>query len=148
MEPNDFTTLVLDGIGVAPYTARGITQTLEPIEEASHLERAIDGTIIDLGIPELQKYRVSITCTDQQAPALSGIWPGKAFTLHSIEELSFPTSTPALKERDSVPDSEYVVGDFTFYRPILPLRVYSWSTQINEYGREINWKLEAQEDNV
>jgi hypothetical protein len=87
-----------------------------------------------------------LTCTDQEAPALAGIWPGKAFVFHSIATLSYPTAEPAKKERDSVPDSEYVVGDFTFYRPILNLVVYSWQTGIEEYGREINWKLEAQED--
>lgn len=146
MEPNDFTTLIMNGIGIAPYSARGIQQTLEHIDEASHLERAVDGTIIDLGIPELQKFRVSISCTDQQAPALGGIWPGKAFTLYSIEELSYPTADPSRKERPSVPDSDYVIGDTTFYRPILEMIVYSWQTGIMEYGREINWKLEAQED--
>jgi len=145
MEPNDFTTLVLDGIGVAPYTARGITQTLEPIEESGHLERAVDGTIIDLSIPEMKLFRVSISCTDQEAPALSGIWPGKAFTLHSVEELSFPTASPELQERPEVPGSVRIVGDYTFYRPILNMVCYTWQTQIVEYGREINWKLDAQE---
>lgn len=145
MEPNDFTTLVLDGIGVAPYSARGISQSLEPIAESSHLEYTINGELIDLGIPELRKFQVSISCTDQEAPALSGIWPGVAFTLHSIEPLSFPTAEPARKERPSVPGSEYQIGDMTYYRPILELVCSSWKTNITEYGRDINWQLEARE---
>ena len=92
----DDTMLVLSGIGVPSYSARGLTQTLQPIEAAGSQRRTVNGTLVDLSQAQFRKYRSTIRCNDQQAPALDGIWPGQVVTVSCVAELCCPsTDTPA-----------------------------------------------------
>ena len=92
----DETLLVLTGIGVPPYAARGLTQTLDPIEAAGSQRRTVNGTLIDLSLAQFRKYRSTIRGRDQQAPALDGVWPGRVVTVSCVAELCCPsTDTPA-----------------------------------------------------
>jgi len=136
--------LTLSGIGVPPYSARGASQTLEPIEAARQLRRTINGALIDLSRPEFRKYRSTISCADQQPPAIDGMWPGQVLTVGCIAELSYRTSAggPA---RPVVSGSSRVEGDYTFYRPSLTMRVVSFSQDTDEYGATVSWSLELEE---
>ena len=136
--------LTLSGIGVPPYSARGASQTLEPIEAAQQLRRTINGALIDLSRPEFRKYRSTISCADQQPPAIDGVWPGQVVTVGCISELSYKTSggTPA---RSIVPGSSRTEGDYTIYRPQLTMRVVSFSQDTDEYGATVSWSLELEE---
>jgi hypothetical protein len=136
--------LTLSGLGVPPYSARGANQTLEPIEAARQLRRTINGELIDLSRPEFRKYRSTISCADQQPPAVDGVWPGRVVTVDCISVLSYRTSggTPA---RAVVPGSLYTEGDYTFYRPQLTMRVVSFSQDTDEYGAAVSWSLELEE---
>ena len=92
----DDSMLVLSGIGVPSYSARGLTQTLQPIEAAGSQRRTVNGTLVDLSQAQFRKYRSTIRCSDQQAPALDDVWPGKVVTVSCIAELCCPsTDTPA-----------------------------------------------------
>ena len=62
--------LTLSGIGVPPYSARGASQTLEPIQASQQLRRTINGELIDISRAEFRKYRSTISCVDQQPPAV------------------------------------------------------------------------------
>ena len=62
--------LTLSGIGVPPYSARGASQTLEPIASSQQLRRTINGELIDISRAEFRKYRSTISCVDQQPPAV------------------------------------------------------------------------------
>ena len=136
--------LTLSGIGVPPYSARGASQTLEPIEAARQLRRTVNGALIDLSRPEFRKYRSTISCADQQPPAIDGVWPGRVVTVDCISELSYRTSggTPG---RTVVPGSSRTEGDYTFYRPQLTMRVVSFSQDTDEYGATVSWSLELEE---
>ena len=46
----DTTELVISGIDIAPYSARGLTQTLEPIRQSQQLRRTVNGVLIDIGV--------------------------------------------------------------------------------------------------
>ena len=61
--------LILSGIGVPPYSARGASQTLEPIQASQQLRRTINGELIDISRAEFRKYRSTISCADQLPPA-------------------------------------------------------------------------------
>ena len=136
--------LTLSGIGVPPYSARGASQTLEPIQAAQQMRRTINGELIDISRAEFRKYRSTISCVDQQPPAVDGVWPGQVLTVGCISELSYRTagSTPS---RNIVAGSSRTEGDYTFYRPSLTMRVVSFSQDTDEYGAAISWSLQLEE---
>jgi hypothetical protein len=136
--------LSLSGFGVPPYSARGASQSLEPIGQAQQLRRTINASLIDVSRPEFRKYRSTISCSDQQPPAVDGVWPGQIVTVDCIAELSYPTSggNPA---RTVVPGSSRTEGDFTFYRPRLTMRVLNFSHETDEFGAVVSWSMQLEE---
>ena len=141
---SDDTLLVLSGIGVPDYSARGLTQTLEPIEASASLRRTVNGALKDLSYAQFRKYKSTISCQDQEPPAVDGVWPGHVVTVDCVAELSFLTSggSPA---RPVVSGSERVEGDFTFYRPQLEMLVTGFSMSRDEYGAAVSWQLQLEE---
>ena len=137
-------TLTLSGIGVPPYSVRGATQTLQPIDAAQQLRRTINGALVDISRAEFRKYRSTITCTDQQPPAVDGVWPGQIVTVGCISELSYKTAG-GVAARAVVSGSSRTEGDYTFYRPQLTMRVVSFSQDTDEYGASVAWSLELEE---
>lgn len=138
------TLLELTGIGVAPYSARGLEQTLKPIDGASELRRDINGTLIDISEPVLRKFRSTITGADHLAPAVNGVWPGTVVTVSCIEELCYPTATGS-PDRPVVAGSSRIEGDFTYYRPQLTMMVVDWNLREDEWGRQVSWSLDLEE---
>lgn len=139
----DTTLLQLTGVGVPPYSARGLTQTLEPIGQASQLRRTVNGALIDVSAPQFRKYRSTITCNDQQAPAVNGIWPGMVVVVDCVATLSYVVGGSA--DRTIVPGSSYVDSGFVIYRPRLTMRVVSHNQSKDEYGAVTNWNMELEE---
>jgi hypothetical protein len=144
MSDNFLTLLSISGIDLPPYATRDITQTLEPIQQAKQTRRTVDGVLRDISAPQFQKYKSTITCTDQQDPSLDGIWPGKQVTVDCVAELGYKTSGGSA-QRTVVTSSSRTDGDFTFYRPRLTMRVVSYSQQTNEYGADVGWQLDLEE---
>ena len=136
--------LTLSGIGVPPYSARGASQTLEPIQAAQQMRRTINGELIDISRAEFRKYRSTISCVDQQPPAVDGVWPGQVLTVGCISELTYRTagSTPS---RNMVAGSSRTEGDYIFYRPSLTMRVVAFSQDTDEYGAVVSWSLQLEE---
>lgn len=136
------TVLVMVGIGVPPYSARGLSQTLEPINEALHVERTINGELLNLGYEVMQKYKSTIIGSDQRPPAVDGVWPGTLVTVDCIATLSYPEGgtagrTPVV---DGVLENGYVT-----YRPRLEMMVINFSIDEDEWGATVGWKLELEE---
>lgn len=137
------TLLELTGIGVPPYSARGLSQTLEPIAAAGSQRRTVNGTLVDLSRSEFRKYKSTIKCADHQAPAFNGIWPGQVVTVKCVAELSYPTGGNA--SRTVVSGSSRTEGSFVFYRPQLTMQVVGFSMEKDEYGATTSWTLELEE---
>lgn len=144
LAPDQMTLLVLTGMGVPPYSARGITQHLEPISGAAQLFRSVNGVAMDFSAPQFRKYKTSITCDDQQAPALNGVWPGKVVTVECVCELAYLTAG-GVPERPVVSGSERVEGDFTYYRPILDIMITAFNADNAEWAAGVAWTLEGEE---
>ncbi|MGR9441697.1 hypothetical protein [Rhizobium leguminosarum] len=138
------TVLVLTGIGVAPYSARGLEQSLQPIDGAGQLRRTINGTLVDLSETQLRKLTSTISGTDQLAPAVNGVWPGKVVTVDCIAELCYPTSGGS-PDRSVVSGSSRIEGAMTYYRPQLTMMVTDWQLKRDEYGAQVSWTLEIEE---
>lgn len=138
------TLLVLSTFGVPPYSARGLTQTLEPIEASVVMRRTVNGALLDLSASQFRKYRSTIACDDQQPPAVDGVWPGRLVTVDCAAELSFLTSGGS-PGRPVVTGSSRVEGVFTFYRPQLSMRVTAFSVNRDEYNAAVNWQMTLEE---
>lgn len=141
---NDFTLLGLGTIGVVPYSARGLTQSLEPIDQAKQYDRTINGALVDLSLSQFRKYRSQISCNDQRVPALDGAFPGKIIEVECVQELSYLTvgGAPA---RPVVTGSSRVEGLYTFYRPKLMMMITNYASNIDEYGAAVGWNLDLEE---
>src|SRR4029077_19890250 len=118
---NDFTLVVMTPIGVPLYSARGLQQTLTPANAAKPApKRTINGEARFLGASQMQKYDSVITCTDQAAPAFSGLWPGEIVTVSCVVELAYRTSGGSPERGVYTTRTE---GVYTFYRPIISFMV-------------------------
>lgn len=139
------TLLRLEGMGVFPYSARGLTQSLNPIQQAAHIERTINGGLIDLSYTAMQKYASTISGSDHRPPACEGVWPGKILIVDCICELAKEGSDIDF-DRPVVDydDIRYEAG-FTFYRPRLIMMVMNWSMDEDEWARGVQWQLELEE---
>lgn len=139
------TVLELTGIGIADYSTRGATQTLEPINSAgAGLYRDVNGVLRSVGSTSFQKYKSSIQCQDQRPAILDGVWPGKAVTVKCLQELSYVTSGGA-PARSVVSGSSRTEGSLTYYRPELSMMVVNFSVQTDEYGADVSWRMDLEE---
>jgi hypothetical protein len=139
------TLLVISGLGNFQYQARGLTQKLQLIPQATDLERSINGKLVDVSNPVFRKFMSTITCTDVDAPPLDGLWPGMTVTVQCAAGLSYLTGNPGSPSRPEVSGSSYVQGSFTFYRPVLEMLVKSFSENWDEWKGDMGWALELEE---
>lgn len=70
------TLLELDGIDFSDSASRGISSTLKPIATGA-LRRDVNGTLVDLTLPQFRKYQLDVSCHDQEVPGFLGVWRGK-----------------------------------------------------------------------
>lgn len=137
------TVLVITGVGITPYSGRGLKQTLEPAAIGVQTRRTVNGLLVNLAPPQFAKYRSKISGSDQEPPAIDGIFPGAAVTVDCIAELSFPTG--AAPERPVVAGSLRVQGNFTFYRPQLEMLVVGLSLDAAEWDAAVGWSIDLEE---
>lgn len=139
------TNLVLSGQGVPPYSARGLRQSLDPIDQvkgSANLRRTVNGTLIDLTPPQMRKYKSTISGNDQQAPAFDSLWPGAILTVDTVVTLAYLTA-------NNVPGrlvaGSYVDGAYTFYQLQLTCMVMDWNVETDEWGAINSWQLHLEE---
>ena len=142
---NADTLLHISGLGGFRYSARGLTQTLDVIPESKHLARTVNGNLVDLSNPAFRKYLSRITCTDVNTPPLDNLWPGMEVTVHCAAELSYATGNPGSPFKPVVSGSSYTDGDFTFYRPLLLMRVADVRHNFDEWKHDNGWEISLEE---
>lgn len=142
---NDSSVLTLTGAGVPPYSARGLRQSLTPIEASAAARRTVNGTLVDLSASQFRKYASRITCRDMTAPALDGIWPGQILTVECVAELAYEDTTDGAAQRTAVAGSQRTEAGFVFYRPQLTMMVTGFETDFDEWGAECGWTLDLEE---
>jgi hypothetical protein len=141
--PDGQTVLVLSVMGVPLYSARGLSQTLEPIDASKNMRRSINGILTDVAHEQFRKYKSKITCTDARVPAADGIWPGMTLVVDCVAYLSYQAGgTP---QRTVVDGSSFDEGDFTFYRPQLTMLVTSNTAQVDEWAGTVPWEIDLEE---
>jgi len=137
------TILRLWGIGVPPYSARGIVQTLEPIDAASNIARTINGKLLDMSHDQFKKFKSTLTATDQRPPAVDGVWPGQLVTVDCIQMLAHMEYTSP--SREYVPGSEITEAGWNYYRPRLHMMVMNFTLNTDEYPADVGWTMELEE---
>ena len=139
------TVLAIAEIDVPPYSARGVSQTLQPIGGAGRMRRTVNGTLVDVSASQFRKFQSTITCTDQDSPALNGVWPGMTLTVDCIPELSYQEATDATAARTVVSGSSRTANGFIFYRPQITFKVVDYRISTDEYGASVGWVLDLEE---
>lgn len=139
------TLLVLSGIGIAPYSARGVRQTLVAIDASANVRRTVNGGLVSLGQTQFHKYESKISCDDMNSPAADGIFPGAVIAVDCVVELAYLTSGGA-PQRTVVTGSERIVGAYTFYRPRLTMMLTApIEIEEDEWGAAVSWSMSLQE---
>lgn len=138
------TLLVISGPGITDWSARGLTQTLDPIEASGNLARTVNGALLDLSATQMRKYKSTISCTDQEMPAFDGVWPGMVLTVDCVPELGYLTAGGS-PGRTVVSGSSRVSGVWTYFRPQLSMRVVSYTVSRDEWGAATSWQLDLEE---
>ena len=144
------TVLSLSGMGIPPYSARGLTQTLTPIGASSNLRRTVNAALVDISDSTFRKYASVIRSRgDVDPPALEGRWPGMTLTVDCIVELSQESeSTEGGTEgldRTPVPGSTRYADGFLFYRPRLVMLITNFDVSKDEWGAAVDWTLSLEE---
>jgi hypothetical protein len=141
--PNDQTFLQISVMGVPLYSARNLSQTLEPIDASKNIRRSINGLLLDVNHSQFHKYKSKITCTDARTPAIDGIWPGLTVTVDCVAYLCYPNGgTP---QRLVISGCQFTEGSFVFYRPRLTMLVTSSTMQVDEWAGTVPWELDLEE---
>jgi hypothetical protein len=136
------TLLAINGVSLAAYAARGLTQTLTIIEPAKAVRRTINGNLRSVSPQLFRKFASTVSCKDQAAPAW--LWPGLVVWVDCAVELNYqPGGSPV---RTPVNNSMRVASDgFTFYRPRIQMMVLDLSVDADEWGGETGWSLSLEE---
>jgi hypothetical protein len=120
-----YTLLSIDDIDFSPYSVRGLTMTLEPIDQAKNLARDCRGVLADISVEQFRQYKVTITCTDHEAPELTDVWPGQDITVQCI---------PGLGAANASGDVLTILA-----------KVTTWNSSRDEWAAEVSWQLEAEQ---
>lgn len=144
------TLLTISGIGFPKWSARGLTQTLEPVAEASQLMRTVDGVLDDLSTSQFRKYRSTISCRDFDLPAIDGLFPGMQVTVECIIELAYldpgdETDLGSNAARPIVEGSARLSDGYVRYRPQLVMRVERMSMSRDEWAAQSSWSIDLVE---
>jgi len=134
------TLLVITG-GMTPYSARGLTQTLEPVAAIQITRRTVNGALVNLAPDQMRKYASVISCSDVNVPPWDGLWPGMQVTVDCVVELAFATGGAA--QRPVV--ASRTEGAYTFYRPRLQMLVTQNTVSKDEWGVTTSWQLDLEE---
>jgi hypothetical protein len=141
---SDSSLFKMTGVGMPPYATRGITQTLAHIGGAAQIHRTINGDLADFSFDQFRKYVSTVSATDQRPPALDGVWPGLEVTVECAHALAYLTAGGA-PARTPVPDSSFTEGAYTFYRPILQMRITGFDGSFDEWQAGESWSITLEE---
>lgn len=139
------TLLTISGFGSLLYQARGLSQSLEVIPQSKYQMRTINGVLTDVSNPIFRKYSSLITCTDVNTPPFDALWPGMQVEVECAAYLCYLTGNTGSPGRTVASGSEYVNGNYTFYRPVLTMLVGELRINHDEWKADVQWSLPLEE---
>jgi hypothetical protein len=126
------------------YSARGLSHDMSYIDGAMAQERTINAELVDLSLSRFRKLRLVISATDVRPPSLDICYPGHKVLVECANVFSYPTigGSPG---RTPVTGSEFIEGDFTFYRPTIIAMIGRPSSRFEEWEAGNAWSLPMEE---
>jgi hypothetical protein len=132
---------------LTPYSARGLTQTYEPIKPSGQgndwLRRDVNAVLRSLVDTRFQKLKTTITCKDGETPCLDSAWIGTEVMIDCVFELSYPLG--ASPSRPVVAGSSKSFGHITYYRPQLICLIKDIRAALAEYPALYDWQIDTEE---
>ena len=166
------TALTLSLGGFPPFSARGCTQKLTPLQLGQFF-RTIDGQLIHTHPGLEKKYHTLINCSDQTPPATDHLVPGCLVTVGciqriwqkwdgksiiSLEKIPIANSIMVMDQNRSiipvasqnltqinVQDQESEKTGFISYRPLLSMRLIRYVLTTKEWDLSVSWEMELEE---
>lgn len=134
-----------------PFSTRNCTQTLEPIAGiggggnvlGTLIRRDINGQLVDLFPKQFRKYASLVTCKDVQSVSIDSGWFGQTVEVYCAIELSYLMG--GAPGRPVVPGSSRNEGHYTYYRPLLIMKVVDIKNAFAEWQHDYSWQLGLQE---
>ncbi len=132
---------------LTPFSARGLTQTLELIKGTSgggnplgtQLRYDCNYNLVDLTDVKSRKYLSTVSCRDAETPALDDVWIGTICEVACVYELSYPAG--ATQQRLDVSGSLYLENGVYHYRPLLTMMVVDPKGSFQEYTGVYAWQI-------
>jgi hypothetical protein len=134
-----------DAVSLLPlYSSRGITQTLAYIDGALNQGETVNAETVDLSVARFRKLRSVVSARDVRPPGRDDVFPGLKVICESAYTLFYPTigGSPA---RTPVAGSQFIEGDFTFYRPKMTMMVGRMDGSFEEWEAGYAWSIELKE---
>jgi len=166
------TDLVISGADLAPFSARGVSQSYSPDNAAAKIRRTVNRKAVALRFGTEDKLRTSVSCDDMAAFAADRIYIGKAVdvdfaidmdahvpageTSVTLSRTPVPGSVHA-RDEDGIPVAVTVVGKvvtfaaqpsavFVGYRPRMPMLIESWKIDGRPWEAATGWNMELVEE--
>jgi hypothetical protein len=131
------------GLELTPYAARGLSQTIKQIGDASNIRRTVIGNLVNAAPPWFKQYSTTIVCRDMNTPCLDDAFRGEIVEIQCAAELNYGAGGTA--HRQQVSGSSRTEGTITFYRPILICMIKDIDPTFEEYEGYWSWRVEAEE---
>ncbi len=138
-----------------PFAIRDVTQTLDFITGTgaggsvmgTWIREDVNGNLMDLTAPQFRKFQSTITCKDQDAPAMDGdAWLGTTCEVSCCAELRYHTGVGFPVRPAAGPTR--MEGIFTYYNPLLIMMVVGFTSAVQERFHEYSWRMELREVSV
>jgi hypothetical protein len=143
---NSDTVLSISSLGHMIFQARGLSQSLEVIDEATQLERTINGTLKDISVAQFRKYKSKVNVPSEVYPTpIDGIFPGQTVVVACAASLGYVTGTPGFPKRPEVSGSSWSENGYTFYRPLLTMKIRTVETHFDEWKNVVGWSVDLEE---
>lgn len=133
------------GMSLLPfYSARGLSQMLEYIDGALAQEYTVNGELVDLSLDRFRQLQSTISATDVRPPSIFDIWPGRVVVVECAYIANYPTigGTPG---RTPVSGSQFVEGDYTYYRPTITFMLGKPTGRFEEWEAGYSWSIPMRE---
>lgn len=135
-----------DGKNVLPfYSARGLTQTMSPIDATVSQRRTVNFELVNLALVRSRKYESVISAKDIRPPSRDDVWPGKVVLVGCAYLASYSTigGSPA---RGVVSGSQHDDGHgFTFYQPLMTFMLGKPQGSFDEWNAGYTWSIPMKE---
>lgn len=150
MLPTNFTIVDMT-IDLHPFSVRGATFDLRPIDGSGGARRDINADLYDLSDPVFNKFVFSASCSDLRTPSFNDLKKGMTVTANLPNEWFYlipnPEEDPVglAASRPIVSGSLRDLDGYRYFRPKMIMMVMDFNQTYDEYAARYQWSLLLEE---